>query len=55
MVERMILIGEGRSTWKGNKTNINPARNGKFLGIMLTKKKRERERGILKSNFIPFL
>ena len=41
-VDRMILIGEGRSTWKGNKTHMNPARKGKFLEIiLLTKKKKE--------------
>jgi hypothetical protein len=38
MIGGIILTGEGRSTWKGNKTHINPARNGKFLEIILLTK-----------------
>jgi hypothetical protein len=51
MIGGMVLTGEGRSTGKENKTHINPARNGKFLEVILLSKK---ERNVLKSNFVSF-
>jgi len=38
MIGGMVLTEEGRSTWKRNKTHVNPAPNGKFVDkILLTK------------------
>jgi hypothetical protein len=51
MIGGMIVTVWGRNRWKGNKTHINPARNGKFLKIILLTKK---ERRFLKSNFVSF-